>query len=118
MLPHAAVKGLEELNHYELNGKAIRVMPSQRDPSNRKSGVANVFIKVCEDTEAVRLKRAAFSPYLLCDRNTCTAQFNEMSLMLLELQFSDAFSSLLVLGIALLALTDLGLPDCRICHQR
>lgn len=40
-----AVKGLEDLNHYELNGKAIRVMPSQRDPSNRKSGVGNIFIK-------------------------------------------------------------------------
>lgn len=43
-----AVKGLEDLNHYEMNGKAIRVMPSQRDPSNRKSGVGNIFIKVLE----------------------------------------------------------------------
>ncbi|KAL3159783.1 hypothetical protein ABBQ38_010189 [Trebouxia sp. C0009 RCD-2024] len=40
-----AVKGLEDLNHHEINGKAIRVMPSQRDPSNRKSGVGNIFIK-------------------------------------------------------------------------
>ena len=40
------MKGLEDLNHYEINGKAIRVMPSQRDPSNRKSGVGNIFIKV------------------------------------------------------------------------
>lgn len=40
------MKGLEDLNHYEVNGKAIRVMPSQRDPSNRKSGVGNIFIKV------------------------------------------------------------------------
>ncbi|KAA6418584.1 MAG: poly(A) binding 8 [Trebouxia sp. A1-2] len=45
-----AVKGLEDLNHYEVNGKAIRVMPSQRDPSNRKSGVGNIFIKVLKMT--------------------------------------------------------------------
>ena len=63
MLPHAAVKGLEELNHYELNGKAIRVMPSQRDPSNRKSGVANVFIKVSENAKLSG--SIPLSPYLL-----------------------------------------------------
>ena len=50
----AAVKGLEDLNHYEVNGKAIRVMPSQRDPSNRKSGVGNIFIKVFKMTSATR----------------------------------------------------------------
>ncbi|KAL3159784.1 hypothetical protein ABBQ38_010190 [Trebouxia sp. C0009 RCD-2024] len=40
-----AVKGLEDLNHHEINGKAIRVMPSERAPSNRRSGVGNIFIK-------------------------------------------------------------------------
>lgn len=38
-------KALEQLNHTVLRGKAIRVMWSQKDPSVRKSGSGNIFIK-------------------------------------------------------------------------
>ncbi|KAK7352431.1 hypothetical protein VNO80_17853 [Phaseolus coccineus] len=41
---HAA-KALDVLNFTPLNGKAIRVMYSIRDPSVRNSGTANVYIK-------------------------------------------------------------------------
>ena len=43
---HAAAKAIDVLNFTPLNGKIIRIMYSIRDPSARKSGAANVFIKV------------------------------------------------------------------------
>lgn len=42
----AAARAMEELNFTPLNGKTIRIMYSHRDPSVRKSGAANIFIKV------------------------------------------------------------------------
>ena len=38
---------IEKLNHTALNGKPIRVMWSHRDPDARKSGIGNLFVKVC-----------------------------------------------------------------------
>ncbi|KAK4406674.1 Polyadenylate-binding protein 2 [Sesamum angolense] len=43
---HIAARALEVLNFTPLNNKSIRVMYSHRDPSIRKSGTANIFIKV------------------------------------------------------------------------
>jgi len=39
---------LEVLNFALLNNKPIRVMYSNRDPSSRRSGSANIFIKVLD----------------------------------------------------------------------
>jgi len=43
--PHDAERALDTLNNTNLRGRPIRVMWSQRDPSVRKSGVGNIFIK-------------------------------------------------------------------------
>ena len=40
------MKAIEDLNYVVLNGRPLRVVPSQRDPSTRRSGVGNTFIKV------------------------------------------------------------------------
>uniref|UniRef100_A0A1D1XZY9 Polyadenylate-binding protein n=1 Tax=Anthurium amnicola TaxID=1678845 RepID=A0A1D1XZY9_9ARAE len=40
-----ASRALEVLNFTPINGKSVRIMFSHRDPSIRKSGYANVFIK-------------------------------------------------------------------------
>lgn len=41
-----AARAIEVLNFTPLNNKSIRIMHSHRDPSIRKSGTANIFIKV------------------------------------------------------------------------
>lgn len=41
-----AARALDMLNFTPLNGKQIRIMYSHRDPSIRKSGSGNIFIKV------------------------------------------------------------------------
>jgi len=43
--PHDAERALDTLNNHLLRSRPIRVMWSQRDPSVRKSGVGNIFIK-------------------------------------------------------------------------
>merc|ERR1712056_143448 len=43
--PADAERALDTMNFDVLKGKPIRIMWSQRDPSLRKSGVGNVFIK-------------------------------------------------------------------------
>lgn len=43
----AADNARQKLNYYVLNGKPIRIMWAHKDPSFRKSGVGNIFIKVC-----------------------------------------------------------------------
>lgn len=60
---------MELLNFTPLNGKPIRIMFSHRDPSIRKSGYANVFIKNLDasiDNKALHDTFAAFGTVLSC----------------------------------------------------
>ncbi|KAG2303136.1 hypothetical protein Bca52824_031787 [Brassica carinata] len=43
--PQDAARAIQELNFIPLNGKPVRVMYSHRDPSVRRSGAGNIFIK-------------------------------------------------------------------------
>ncbi|XP_061365647.1 polyadenylate-binding protein 3-like isoform X2 [Gastrolobium bilobum] len=65
----SAANAMEHLNFTPLNGKPIRIMYSHRDPSLRKSGYGNVFIKNLDtliDNKALNDTFAAFGTVLSC----------------------------------------------------
>lgn len=64
-----AERAIETLNHTPIQGKACRVMWSQRDPSFRKVGSGNVFIKNLDpsiDNKALHDTFNAFGKILSC----------------------------------------------------
>jgi len=67
--PADAERALDTMNFDPLKGKPIRIMWSQRDPSLRKSGVGNVFIKNLDkgiDNKAMYDTFSAFGNILSC----------------------------------------------------
>ncbi|KAK7291107.1 hypothetical protein RIF29_05998 [Crotalaria pallida] len=67
--PQDAARALDMLNFTPLNNKAIRIMYSHRDPSIRKSGTANIFIKNLDkaiDHKALHDTFSAFGHILSC----------------------------------------------------
>lgn len=67
--PIAAERALDTMNFETINNRPIRIMWSQRDPSLRKSGVGNVFIKCLHksiDTKAMYDTFSAFGNILSC----------------------------------------------------
>lgn len=57
----SASRAMEVLNFTPVNGKSVRIMFSHRDPSIRKSGTANIFIKVINSRDKILTNRACFS---------------------------------------------------------
>ncbi|MTV28818.1 hypothetical protein FTX61_26090, partial [Nitriliruptoraceae bacterium ZYF776] len=67
--PQDAGRAIEVLNFTPLNGKAIRIMYSHRDPSVRKSGSGNIFIKNLDkaiDQKALHDTFSTFGNILSC----------------------------------------------------
>ncbi|XP_010059905.2 polyadenylate-binding protein 2 [Eucalyptus grandis] len=67
--PQDAARALDALNFTLVNNKAIRVMYSHRDPSIRKSGAANIFIKNLDkaiDHKALHETFSTFGNILSC----------------------------------------------------
>uniref|UniRef100_A0A5B7BRV3 RRM domain-containing protein n=1 Tax=Davidia involucrata TaxID=16924 RepID=A0A5B7BRV3_DAVIN len=67
--PQDAARAMDLLNFTPLNGKSIRVMNSHRDPSIRKSGTANIFIKNLDkaiDNKALNDTFSSFGNILSC----------------------------------------------------
>ncbi|KAE8007998.1 hypothetical protein FH972_004548 [Carpinus fangiana] len=67
--PQDAARALDVLNFTSLNGRPIRIMYSHRDPSIRKSGAGNIFIKNLDkaiDHKALHETFSAFGNILSC----------------------------------------------------
>ncbi|XP_019166200.1 PREDICTED: polyadenylate-binding protein 8-like [Ipomoea nil] len=67
--PQDAARAMEVLNFTPLNGKPIRIMYSHRDPTMRKSGAGNIFIKNLDkaiDHKALHDTFSAFGSILSC----------------------------------------------------
>lgn len=67
--PQEAERALEAFNYKELHGKQMRIMWSQRDPSARKSGKGNIFIKNLDasiDNKALYDTFSTFGNILSC----------------------------------------------------
>ncbi|XP_044470296.1 polyadenylate-binding protein 4-like [Mangifera indica] len=67
--PHDAARALDVLNFTPLNGKPIRIMYSYRDPTIRKSGAGNIFIKNLDksiDNKALHDTFSTFGNILSC----------------------------------------------------
>ncbi|XP_051150085.1 polyadenylate-binding protein 2-like [Andrographis paniculata] len=64
-----AARAIEVLNFTPLNNQSIRIMYSHRDPSNRRSGTANIFIKNLDkgiDNKALHDTFTSFGTILSC----------------------------------------------------
>lgn len=67
--PNDAARAISVLNFTPVNGKSIRIMYSHRDPSIRKSGTANIFIKNLDktiDNKALHDTFSSFGNILSC----------------------------------------------------
>ena len=79
MVLWSAERALDTMNFDTIKGRPCRIMWSQRDPSVRKSGVGNIFIKNLDktiDNKALYDTFSAFGNILSC--KVCGSNFGKI----------------------------------------
>lgn len=56
----AAERALDTMNFTTIKDQACRIMWSQRDPSLRRSGVGNIFVKNLDETVDNKVRRIVY----------------------------------------------------------
>ena len=93
--PEDAERALDDLNSCLINGKPCRLMWSQRDPSLRKSGVGNIFIKGLEksiDSQALYDTFSCLGKVLSC-KVVCDANNQSKGFGYVHFESEDAASN-------------------------
>ncbi|KAL4271580.1 hypothetical protein GQ457_13G007270 [Hibiscus cannabinus] len=93
--PQDAARALEHLNFTLLNGKPVRIMYSNRDPSLRKSGAGNIFIKNLDkgiDHKALYDTFSTFGNILSCKIATdSSGQSKERDTSITKTKFNNVY---------------------------
>ncbi|KEG08392.1 putative poly(A)-binding protein [Trypanosoma grayi] len=100
--PADAEKALETLNYTDIiPGRPIRIMPSMRDPTMRRTGANNVYVKISDKSWTAKDLRDVFSSCgkVLSAKVTCDSDGKSLGYGFVLFESADAAKAALNMGV-------------------